>query len=623
MKEQLGAWQVGDDRTKGKVQFKVFIPKGADPQILSIRVAGSFQNQISNLSNWNYQSGFLLEKTDHEEGSIWSYCTEKDLREGFYQYKYLIEFGGTDGSPRIISDPCTRYGGVPDSDDKEGIDVPNAGFVIGGSRPKENEVATLPNGRKPYRDLIIYEINLDDFTDEFRYKRAPLDVAADKVDYLADLGVNAILFMPWTAWKNRSYDWGYEPFQYFAVEYRYANDLSHPAEKISWLKKLISSCHARGIHVIMDGVFNHVSMDFPYKFLYKNIAECPYSGTFGEEFAGLQDLNFNHVCTQEFIRDVCIYWIENFKIDGIRFDNTVNYFVKGDNRGIPELLEDITAYLDSTGQKNFSMTLEHLKTEAAQIVNETKATSYWDNAMYERCLQYLWDNKIDSGILNSFNNDKYIISPEKAATIYLSNHDHSHVTWLAGAKDNLGAFKWYKTQPYAIALLTSPGVTLIQNGQEFGEDYRIPEDDQKTGRRIRPRPLRWKLKDDTIGSTLFNFYKRLIEIRNNYPGLRSKNFYPEKWEEWQTRFNPEGFGVDTEKQVVIFHRWGNDDSGKLQRFVIVLNFSDQSHRVTVHFPKNGTWTDLLSGFNGSWKVDITDNKLDFEIGSNWGHIFLQ
>jgi pullulanase/glycogen debranching enzyme len=225
--------------------------------------------------------------------------------------------------------------------------------------------------------------------------------------------------------------------------------------------------------------------------------------------------------------------------------------------------------------------------------------------------------------LNSFNNDKYISSPEKAATIYLSNHDHSHVTWQAGANDNSGAFKWYKTQPFAIGLLTSPGVPIIQNGQEFGEDYRIPEDDQKTGRRIRPRPLRWKLKEDTVGSALFNFYKRLIEIRNNYTGLRSKNFYPEKWDEWQTQFNPEGFGVDTEKQVVIFHRWGNDYNGNLQRFIIVLNFSDQPQRITVHFPENGTWTDLLSIYNGSWKVNITDKKLDFEIGSNWGHIFFK
>jgi 1,4-alpha-glucan branching enzyme len=622
MEERLGAWQVGDDREKGAAEFKLFFPSGFDPQIRSIRVAGTFQKKVSNSSNWNYHSGLLLKKTVGEEGAIWICRTQKELEAGFYQYKYLVEFA--DGTERIVSDPCTRYGGIPDPEDKDGKEVANSGFVIGGSRPIDNKVKPLPHGRKPLRDLMIYEINLDDFTDEFRDKRAPLDAARDKLDYLADLGVNAVLFMPWTSWKNRYFDWGYEPFQYFAVEYRYANDLDHPEEKISWLKKLISACHERNIHVIMDGVFNHVSTVFPYRLLYRNPDKCPYTGKFGNTFSGLQDLNFANACTQELIRDVCTYWIKIFGIDGIRFDNTVNYYVKGDNRGIPELLEAIQHHLDKVGETNFSMTLEHMEMDAAEITKQTKATSYWDNKLHDLCFEYLWQKQIDSRILNSFNNDRYVNSSlGKAATIYLSNHDHPHVNWRAGARNNLGAFEWSKTQPYAIALFCCPGVPMIQNGQEFGEDHWIPENDEATGRRVRPRPLRWTLRDDKIGSALFILYKRLIEIRKSYAGLRSTNFYPENWEEWQTRLNPEGFGVDTEKQIVIFHRWGNDSAGNLQRFIIVLNFSDYPQRVTVKFPENGIWTDLLSGYNGSWKVDVSGNTLGFEIGSNWGHIFFK
>jgi pullulanase len=218
-------------------------------------------------------------------------------------------------------------------------------------------------------------MNIDDFTRGFRRGRAPLaalipgEISQESgtiptLDYLAGLGVNAILFMPWTAWKNRDFDWGYVPFQYFAVEYRYVNDASKekeitkPEEKISWLKKVISECHKRGIHVIMDGVFNHVSPDFPYKQFYRNQNNCPYTGEFGEVFGGLQDLNFNETCTQEFIRDVCLYWIDTFKIDGIRFDNTKGFYKIGNNgrpelKGIPTLLEDIQDYLDKHNEKNF------------------------------------------------------------------------------------------------------------------------------------------------------------------------------------------------------------------------------------------------------------------------------
>lgn len=612
MKERLGAWQVGDSRTGGKVEFKLFFPKGFDPQIRSIRVAGDFQEQISNVSNWNFRSGLPLESTAHEEGTLWICSTEEELDAGFYQYKYLVEF--IDGESRIVSDPCTRYGGENNQ---------NAGFVIGGSRPSDNIVAPLAHGRELQRNLIIYEMHLDDFTRDFRKRKAPLEAAIDKLDYLSDLGINAILFLPWTAWKNPYFDWGYEPFQYFAVEYRYANNPDKPEEKISWLKKLISECHKRDLHVIMDGVFNHVSMDFPYKWLYKRVEDCPYAGAFEGVFQGLQDLNFSNACTQEFIRDVCLYWIEVFKIDGIRFDNTVNYYRKSDSKGIPELLEGIQTYLDKAGEKNFSMTLEHLDMSAAEITNKTKATSYWDNALYERCSNYLWEKQIDSRILNSFNNDKYVSPSGKSATIYIGNHDHSDVAWQAGARDNLGAMEWYRTQPYAIALLTCPGIPLLQNGQEFGEDYWIPENDDGTGRRVQPRSLRWKLLNDRIGTSLFRFYKRLIALRREYAGLRSTNFYPETWETWQTQLNPVGFGVDTKKQVVIFHRWGYDNGGTLQRFIIVLNFSDQPQHVEVQFPENGTWTDLLNDYGESAKVYVENNKLDLVVNSNWGHIFFK
>src|SRR5215213_10635994 len=91
---------------------------------------------------------------------------------------------------------------------------------------------------------------------------------------------------------------GYEPFQYFAVEARYANDLGQSAEKLSWLKLLVSECHDRGIHVIMDGVFNHVSYDFPYPQLYQEPSDCPFTGaSFGGTFRGLRDLDFGQPIT--------------------------------------------------------------------------------------------------------------------------------------------------------------------------------------------------------------------------------------------------------------------------------------------------------------------------------------
>ncbi len=613
MANKLGAWQVDGDEKKGRASFKLFFPRGFDPEIESIRVAGNFQGLAPGRKDWDFPNGFPLTRDDsRSEGTFWSYTTRNMLEAGFYQYKYLVQF--TDGSTRIVSDPCTRYGGT---------DNQNAAFVIGGSRPEDNEVRPLKSGRKHLRDLIIYEMNIDDFTDEYRGKRAPLDAVTDKLDYLADTGFNAVLFMPWTAWKNREFDWGYEPFQYFAVEYRYANDLTQPSEKISWLKKLITACHDRDIHVIMDGVFNHTSVDFPYKNLYRDPEKCPYTGDFGGKFSGLQDLNFNNSCTQEFVRDVCLYWIDNFKIDGIRFDNTVNFYVPGDTKGLSQLLQDIQSYLGQKSETNFSLTLEHLSMDAADLTNKTKATSYWDNALYERCFDYLWKGQIDARFLNALNNRRYLQSDEKVPTSYMGNHDHSQVAWQAGARDNAGAAKWYRTQPYVIALYTSTSTPIVHNGQEFGEDHWVPENDGGTGRRVIPRPLRWKLANDTIGAGLRNLYERMAEIRKSYSVLRKGAFDPDYWEEWQTQFNPVGLGVDVSRQVAVYRRSGQDEKGLMQYFIIVLNFSDSPQQVAVNFPENGIWTDLLSEFNGSWRPLIQDNFLQFEVGPHWGHVFFK
>ena len=381
--------------------------------------------------------------------------------------------------------------------------------MIGGSTPAANQVRPLAGGRRPLSDLTVYELMIDDFTAEYRRGRAPLDAVADRLDELHDLGVTAVEFMPWTAWKHQDFDWGYEPIQYFAVAARYANHLDRAEEKLSWLKQLISACHDRGIHVIMDGVFNHVSYAFPYPQLYQDPRDCPFTGaSFDGTFPGLQDLNFGEPITGQFIKEVCRYWIDTFGIDGIRLDNTVNFHIDGDLRGVPEILADVETHIAAKGEQNFSLTLEHLDISAATVTNDTAATSFWDDSLYQKtkASDGLWNDRIDSSFLNALNNRRYL-SAGKVPTLYLSNHDHSHVAWLTGSRAGAGAVGgWWRLQPYLIALFTSTAVPLIRNGDEFGEETVIPEDDKGTGRRVTGRPLRWKLRGDAIGTTLTALY---------------------------------------------------------------------------------------------------------------------
>ena len=106
----------------------------------------------------------------------------------------------------------------------------------------------------------------------------------------------------------------------------------------------------------------------------------------------------------------------------------------------------------------------------ASVVSSTDATSYWSDALYGCCFETLWSGRVTPQLLSALDAHAWLASPDKVATTYLSNHDHSHVTWRCGARDDLGSMRWWRTQPWAIALLTSPGTPMLQNGQELGED---------------------------------------------------------------------------------------------------------------------------------------------------------
>lgn len=83
--------------------------------------------------------------------------------------------------------------------------------------------------------------------------------------------------------------------------------------------------------------------------------------------------------------------------------------------------------------------------------------------------------------------------------------------------------------------------------------------------------------------------------------------------------DPDGYGVDVDKQTVVYHRWGEVRDGRVERFVVALNFSSVSQTIDVPLPGGGSWEDLLSG----WHVTPSDGLAlrHQSIGSNWGHIF--
>jgi pullulanase len=603
--ESFGARVVGN-----QVEFNLFLPdtrrdstqyvRGGFPRIGRIHVRGDFQSQIGG-TDWGLEPSFEMAEVGHANGLLYQLSIAAPLPDGYYQYKYYVEF--ENGTTRWVSDPCSKYGGS---------DQENSAFVVGGT-----PVAAQPlTDRRPPRDLVMYEMMIDDFTREFRGTRAPIDAVRDRLDYLQELGVNAIEFMPWTAWPGSEFSWGYNPVSFFSVEYRYINDNSAPADKLVRLADLINDMHGRQMHVILDGVFNHVdagvnpNRGFPYLWLYQDPMDSPFIGAFaGGGF--FEDFDYRNKCTQQFIRDVCIYWLDRFQIDGIRFDYTLGFYREGDpNVGITKLVSDLKDHLVQTGKTNVALFIEHLtdnRFDAIDDTNQIGADGCWFDPMMFRHFDYARNGNIDDQVLRVLNAN-LDFAAGKGPVTYAQNHDHSTIVREAG-----GRGRWFKVQPAVIALLTSPGAVLIHNGQEFGEDKFLPASGDG---RVVPRPLRWNsdspLAGDFIGSRLFNLYRQLIEIRSDHPGLRSTNFFPYPVN------HPDGYGALLGQDVVIYHRWGTGKDSRTERFIIVLNYSDFDQRVDIPFPLNGNWDDLLNG----GAVSVSGNKLTNQrIFSNWARIY--
>jgi 1,4-alpha-glucan branching enzyme len=620
MYEKFGAGRQDD----GRFAFRLFVPdntrdanqylRGRDCKIVEVRIVGDFPHLLDPARrDWNYDDGLVMTEAPHPNGRLFSYTLPQSFPDGYYQYKYVVKF--QNGSVRWVGDPCTKYGGTQ---------LNNSGFVVGG-----NSLAVQRLDRRlPWQDLVIYELMTDDFTQEYRKGRAPIDAVLDKLDYLVGLGFNAIEFMPWIAWPDEDgFSWGYDPAYFFSVESNYVHVAGDETNRLYRLNRLVNECHQRGLHVLLDVVLQHAQpgatdSGFAYYWLWQQPDESPFVGPFTDSPTfGSLPLDYNNYCTQQFAVDVCAYWADKFGLDGLRFDETSG-FRRPDKPtlGLPAIIRDLKAHLGaSDGGKDFSLILEDTwDYQAINTTNVVCASNCWFDMMRARPADYLapWGHLATPWVrvLNSGKD----FAPGKGPVMYLENHDHMTVTFVAGGRD-----RWYRVQPYMIALYTCPGAVMVNNGQEFGRSEYLPEDDSHLPadqKRVIPRPLRWAESDDAVGQLVRERYTRLARIRREHPGLRTANFYPDYYDENWTHFSPDGYGMDVDKQVVIYHRWGPAADGGVERFLVVLNFSGDDQYVDVPFSTNGAWQDLLGG----GQVQVADYRVrNFRVSSNWGNIFWQ
>ena len=245
-----------------------------------------------------------------------------------YRFQYAVE--RADGVKKQICDIYSEK--VIHSDDQWEpkqvdptlIDYPTKGAdggyvtVIQPGKPEYQWSSATLNFQRPAREnLIIYEVWVYDYTAKRTFKGL-----IDKLDYIQNLGVNAIELMPVTEFEGNQ-SWGYNPVLYFALDRTYG--------KADDFKQLVDECHKRGIAVIMDMVFNHTNGSNPMVKLYPwtsssktetelrlnpwiNINPPEGDNGYGEEW------NHDFGPAKEMFERVFEYWLREYKIDGYRLD---------------------------------------------------------------------------------------------------------------------------------------------------------------------------------------------------------------------------------------------------------------------------------------------------------------
>jgi 1,4-alpha-glucan branching enzyme len=345
--------------------------------------------------------------------------------------------------------------------------------------------------------------------------------------------------------------------------------------------------------------------------------DSPFVGQF--EPAGdfsMLPLDYGNSCAQQFVTDVCEYWLTRFQLDGFRFDQ-VTGFNNPDfpSKGAPKLIGDLKAYAAAQKVNNASLILEDAwDFTVIKDSNFIQPTGAWFDVFRSYPFDIFNGYAVRGGITANYMrvlNSALDFDAPICPTIYLENHDHATITYELGSRD-----RWYKAQPYMIALATCAGTALIHNGQEWGQLENLWEQDGNAPpefKRVQSRPLAWEQRDDNVGKSLTGLYGFLLGLRAAHPALRSPNFYPDFYDSSWTRFSPDGYGINEALQVAIYHRWLGSDL-----YMIVLNFSDSTQYVDVHLPENGAWADLL---NGNARYNVGNYLIpSFPVSSNWGSI---
>lgn len=543
---------------------------------------------IGDFNNWLQNANHILNKTP--DGKFF-WIRLHPLTPGVeYAYQYVV-----DDNIRI-ADPYTE----------KILDPNNDQFVTTSTYPnlkpypagQSGIVSILQTAKPAYtwssgsftkpdkKGLVVYEMLIRDFVAAHDWK-----TVRDSLNYLKNLGVNAIEIMPFNDFQNHL-SWGYDPIFYFAPEKYYGPE--------NTIRQFIDSCHKRGIAVIMDIVLNHSYELSPMAMLYwdaannRPAANNPWYNTVAPHAFGF-GVDFNHESndTKYFFNRVLQHWISNYKIDGYRFD-----FSKGLTQHPSSNDATFSAYDASriaiingyyntikTTDANAYLLLEHFcdNTEEKELADN--GMLIWGNMNYNYN-QATMGYSTDWDFSRAIHTVRGWTKPHLVS--YMESHDEERITYK---NINFGnASGSYNIRDTATALkrmelgsaffFTIAGPKMIWQFGELGYDYSInycSDGTINSNCRLTPKPIRWDYLNETRRKNVFTTYSKLINLR----------FLPSYKDVFMN-------GSVSQSLSGAFKWIKLSSASDTSDLVVVGNFDVTTQTGSVTFPVAGTWYDYLN-----------------------------
>ena len=561
------------------------------PEPIVISLLAPYNEEVALISSWN---GWKREKMTKGDDGWWRISVP--LKDGRHFYKFAVKSNSyfARGKWVEVFDPYA-LSITDDQDERTILDIKDGKRVWVTYHWKHDD-KPLPTNEQ----LIIYELHVGDFSGGLGDKGSPrvkghFKGVLEKLDYLVDLGINALELMPVKEFPGKS--WGYNLRSLFAVESGYGT----PDD----LCELIDECHGKGIRVIIDGVYNQAEAEAPmaqidYEYWFYKDNPDPPEWHWGPKYNYAHyDENLKIFPARKYVIESIRDWVEHFHIDGIRFDASRAI---GDFAVMHEFTDMAFSKVD--GRKPFLAVAEHVPEDPA-IVGYPKGpmVAAWHDVFakqlqaiatrHEKDGEQPWDlDAIEQKMnpaTNGYGTGNHIVN-------YVSSHDHERILRQIGeVSQTFGEAAFRRVKLATALLLTTPGLPMIWMGQELGASNPKSMDSH---------PIDWALLANKNNKDLQLYTAGLIKFRRNTPALSGDQF--------------QVVLKDKERYLLGYKRW-NDAGGVV---VVVANLRDKpagEFIIENAGLEDGDWHEHV--FNFDTKVE--GGKLKGDLGPSEVKIFFK